>query len=299
MLYDTIKIVKFLDEIPKELKNGVNEPFYWNNCLWLPRYNKLGEIVSYYSHLNNLKLWLRGSELSITNSLQKFYCSNNHSPFSYSQVKDAIHLLMAHFDCDLSTAEVKKIAVGTVIDAFPEDTFNSWKQFKNINPSFMKNKTKIYGVNFKATNYNIKGYDKTYQVKAENGINLPKSVIRFECEAYAKYYNQRKNSIPIYKLSDLVDKNIFKQLSLDLLEIYGLIKKKKVIDFSKLSPVELKLLATYGHPEISLGLKKHHKHTYKKERQQYLKLIKDLPETNNEKEVFKKLKDQIHFCINT
>lgn len=226
MLYDTIKIVKSLDKIPKEAAAKVNEPFRWNNCLWLPHYNKQGEIVAYYSHLNNLKLWLRGFEFTIINSLQKFYCNNNYSPFTYSQAKEAIYYLTAHFNFDLSTAIVKKIAVGTVIDAFPEDTFKTWEQYKSVNPSQMKNKTKVYGLNFKATNYNIKGYDKTYQVKAENGIELLKSVIRFECEAYANYYNKRKSKIPVFKLMDLADNSIFSQLALDLLEIYSNIKKK-------------------------------------------------------------------------
>ena len=72
-MYDTNKIVKHIDKLPKEAVTRAKEPFYWNNCLWLPRFNKYGEVTTYESNLLNLKLWLRGSELTICNSLQKLF----------------------------------------------------------------------------------------------------------------------------------------------------------------------------------------------------------------------------------
>lgn len=296
-MYDTIKIVKYLDKLPKQATTRVRDTFYWNNCLWKPRFNNYNEVVSYSADLKNLKLWLRGSELTITNSLQKFYSDNNYKAFTYSQVVEAIKMLDAGFDFDLHTASINKLAIGVVINDIPENTFSNWLEYKSISPYLMRNKTKVYGAHFKATNYNIKGYDKNYQVKQESGIIIPQSAIRFEVEANTRYFNQRKESIGINQVSDLIDKSKFERLGMDILNIYSGIKLKGIINYKDLSPNEIKVLATYSNSEIAMGLKKHHKHTYKKERLQYLKLLKKIDFLNTQKIIYSKLEERVKYSI--
>ena len=79
----------------------------------------------------------------------------------------------------------------------------------------MRNSTRIYGAHFKGTNYNIKGYDKTYQTKAESNTKLSESLIRFELEANSRYFNNRKHPIGIYTVADLVNKSKFDALADD------------------------------------------------------------------------------------
>lgn len=297
-MYDTIKIVKYLDKLPKEAVTRVRDTFNWSNCLWKPRFNNFNEVVSYTADLKNLKLRLRGNELTITNSLQKFYMGNNYQPFTYLQVVEAVNILNSCFSNVLLDAEVKRLAIGVVIDELTDNTFHLWEEYKTIQPQFMYNSTKAYGVHFTATNYKIKGYDKTFQVKQEAKIDIKKSVIRFEVEANSRYYNQRKDSIGLYKLSDLTNFSKFQKLGIELLSVYGNIKKRKQIDFEKLAPEQIKLLATYSNPYWANGLKKHHKHTHKKERQVYLKFLKTVSNSEIENKIYERIETQVNFSLN-
>jgi len=297
-LYDTTKIVKIIDKLPEEVNTRPVEPFQWNNCLWLPRFNKYGEVTIYESYLGNLKLRLRGSELTICNSLQKFYMQNNYEAFTFSQVQDAITKLDTYFDFDLYSAEVKKTAVAVVISDSEDNSFKNWIEYKSNKPILMRNGTKIYGAHFKGTNYNIKGYNKTYQTQAESKTTLTKNLIRFELEANNRYLNDRKESIGIYTVADLVNKNKFDVLGNELLKVYDTIKKQPIINFKELQPKEIRLLATMSNEATSKGLKKYHQHTFKKDRKDYLKLLRTFDDNELEKKIRSKILEQIEYCKN-
>jgi len=299
-LFDTIKIVKLIDKLPEEVIARVAEPFGWNNCLWLPHFDKnSGEVMHYKSHLKNLKLYLRGSELTICNSLQKFFMQNNYEAFTFYQVRDAITELDANFDFDLFSAEVKKTAVAVVINEVEDNSFKNWLEYKGNKPILMRNGKKIYGAHFKGTNYNIKGYDKTYQTKAESKTILAKNLIRFELEANNRYFNGRKESIGIYTVADLVNKNKFDVLGNELLKVYDTIKKQPIINYKELQPKEIRLLATMSNEATSEGLKKYHQHTFKKDRKDYLKLLRTFDDNELEKKIRSKILEQIEYCKNT
>lgn len=297
-MYDTTKIVKIIDQLPKEAVARAKTPFEWNNCLWLPRFNKYGEITTYESNINNLKLWLRGSELTICNSLQKFYMQNNYQAFSYCQVQDAIAKLDAYFDFDLYGAEVKKTAVAVVIAEEEDNTFKNWLEYKGNKPILMRNSTKVYGAHFKGTNYNIKGYDKTYQTKAESDVRLAESFIRFELEAYKRYFNNRKYPIGIYTVADLVDKKKFNALGNELVKVYDTIKKQPIINYKDLQPKEISLLAAMSNEATFKGLKKYHPHTFKLFRKEYSKLLKSNNNETLENTIRDKIIHQINYCKN-
>ncbi len=297
-MYDTTKIVKLIDKLPKEAVTRAKEPFHWNNCLWLPRFNKYGEVTTYESNIINLKLWLRGSELTICNSLQKFYMQNNFKAFSFCQVKEAISRLNDYFDFDLYNAEVKKTAVGVIIGEQDDNTFKNWLEYKGNKPILMRNSTKVYGVHFKGTNYNIKGYDKTYQTKAESNTKLSASLIRFELEANSRHFNNRKNVIGIYTVADLVNKSKFDALADELLNVYDTVKKQPIIDYQKLKPKEILLLGAMKDKDSFNGLKKHHKHSFKLLRKDYSKLLDSIANIELENSIRSKVLEQINYCKN-
>ncbi|MFD2543782.1 hypothetical protein ACFSSB_15755 [Lacinutrix gracilariae] len=297
-MYDTTKIVKLINILPKEAVARVKEPFCWNNCLWLPRFNKYGEVTTYESNIVNLKLWLRGSELTICNSLQKFYMQNNYKAFSYCQVQEAISKLNDYFDFDLYSAEVKKTAVGVVIGEQEDNTFKNWLEYKGNKPILMRNSTRIYGAHFKGTNYNIKGYDKKYQTKAESNTKLSESLIRFELEANSRHFNNRKHPIGIYTVADLVNKSKFDALADELLNIYDTIKKQPIINYQELKPKEILLLGAMKDKDSFNGLKRHHKHSYKLLRKDYSKLLDSIADIELENSIRSKVLEQINYCKN-
>jgi hypothetical protein len=297
-LYDTIKIVKLIDKLPIEAVTRAKEPFHWNNCLWLPRFNKYGEVTTYESNIINLKLWLRGSELTICNSLQKFYMQNNYNAFSFCQVKEAISMLNDYFDFDLYDAEVKKTAVGIVIGEQEDNTFRNWLEYKGNKPILMRNSTKVYGAHFKGTNYNIKGYDKTYQTKTESNTTLSKNLIRFELEANSRHLNNRKHPIGIYTVVDLVNKSKFDALVDELINVYDTIKKRPIINYQELKPKEILLLGAMKDKDSFNGLKKHHKHSFKLLRKDYSKLLVSIADIELENSIRSKVLEQINYCKN-
>lgn len=297
-MYDTTKIVKLIDKLPKEAITRAKEPFHWNNCLWLPRFNKYGEVTTYESSIVNLKLWLRGSELTICNSLQKFYMQNNYNAFSFCQVKEAISMLNDYFDFDLYDAEVKKTAVGVVIGEQEDNTFRNWLEYKGNKPILMRNSTKVYGAHFKGTNYNIKGYDKTYQTKTESNTTLSKNLIRFELEANSRHFNNRKNAIGIYTVADLVNKSKFDAFADELLNVYDTIKKQPIINYQKLKPKEILLLGAMKDKDSFNGLKKYHKHSFKLLRKDYSKLLGSIADVELENSIRSKVLEQINYCKN-
>lgn len=297
-MYDTTKIVKLIDKLPKEAIARAKEPFHWYNCLWLPRFNKYGEVTTYESNIVNLKLWLRGSELTICNSLQKFYMQNNYNAFSFCQVKEAISMMNDYFDFDLYDAEVKKTAVGIVIGEQEDNSFKNWLEYKGNKPILMRNSTKVYGAHFKGTNYNIKGYDKTYQTKTESNTTLSKNLIRFELEANSRHLNNRKHPIGIYTVADLVNKSKFDALADELLNVYDTIKKQPIINYQELKPKEILLLGAMKDKDSFNGLKKYHKHSFKLLRKDYSKLLDSIADVELENSIRRKILEQINYCKN-
>lgn len=298
-MYDTNVIVQQIKNLPKEAVSRAKKPFYWNNCLWSPNYNKkIGEIISYGAKVKNLDLKLRGSELIISNSLQKFYMNNNYKPFTYTEVVKAITELDAYFNFNLYTAQIQRTSVGVVINDIEDNTFKNWLEYRGKKPLVMRNKTRVYGAHFKATNYNIKGYDKTYQTKNESGVTVDKSFIRFELEANHRYVNTGKNPIGIFTLADLVNKTKFDAFADKLLKVYDNIKKEPIINYQALQPKEILLIGAMKDKASFNGLKKHHKDSFTIYRKKYAKLLEQFAEYELENNIRSKIIQQINYCKN-
>tara|TARA_R110001583_G_scaffold143023_1_gene295142 strand:- start:3501 stop:3869 length:369 start_codon:yes stop_codon:yes gene_type:complete len=100
--------VQQLNQLPKQVMEEAKEPFEWYGLLWKPKFNKFGFPIAYYSELKNLNLSIRDYELTVTNSLQKFYMDNNFDTFTYTQVIDAFQKLNNCLPFNIYKAAVKK-----------------------------------------------------------------------------------------------------------------------------------------------------------------------------------------------
>jgi hypothetical protein len=293
-LYDTIHIEKQLQQLPHKAVQRSTEPFEWCGLQWSPHYSNRGYIVYYKSAIKNLWLQLKDDKLIIKNSLQKFYMGNNYEEFAFAKAQHAIEILDNHFPFSIYDAIVKYVACGIVIQEEAQSIFESWADYKGKFPQVMRNGTKIYGAHYKATNYNIKGYDKTYEVKNNDRKQLNAPYFRFEVEAKAKYYYARKkDAIPIYTVRDLVNKENYTNLLMNLLEIYKTLKKKPIISYAAMQPKEIKLMAAMNNKEAVNGLKKYHKHSYVLDRKKYAQLLKQIEENPFYQQVIEKLKTKI------
>ena len=59
-----------------------------------------GDVKEYYTFLDNLQLTIKEDELTITNSLQKYYHGHNYGDFTFEEVGAAIYKLKNEYDDD-------------------------------------------------------------------------------------------------------------------------------------------------------------------------------------------------------
>jgi len=296
-LYDTIKIVNELENVPQQIRELKQVPFEWNGFLWIPHFKNSNVPLYYKSTFKNLNLRIIGNQLYITNSLHKSYHGNNYKPFTYNQVCNAIRFLDSQLPIKLYDAKVLKLSIGVVINENAQNIFSEWLYYLGKPYLPMKNRNKTYGANFFLTDYYIKGYDKTYQVKQESKVNLNTNYFRFEMEGKTKIFNNKTNNVGINTVSDLVNKEKYNRLGEILLEKYIKIEKLPKLDFTKLTLKQKRLIASMRNYEIKESIRKQHKDTYKKDRKEYNHLIENLDNSTFQNQVIRKLKQQIQFSI--
>ncbi|NLP59229.1 hypothetical protein [Lutibacter sp. B1] len=298
-MYDTINIVQQLNQLPIEIMEETTKPFKWCGLLWIPKMNKFGYLVSYSSEIKNLKLTIRGNEISITNSIQKFYIDNNYQTFSYTQVLKAFEKLNKHFPFNIYEANVKKIAVGVVIQEESNPILNTWLSVSNKKAFPMLSKNNRYGTKFFLTEYDIKGYNKTTEVKHHHNIHLNQQLFRFEVEIKRiNNINRGKNNIGVYTVQDLLNPIKYQKLANLLIEKYQKINKTPCINWDETTIKEKRLVASFKDTEIQNSIRKQHPDTFKKDKIQYNKLLLKLNDDNFQNTIISKLNQQIHFSIN-
>lgn len=282
-----------------EVMEEITKPFEWKGFIWKPIFNKLGEPTAYYAELENLYLNLRGREITVTNSLHKFYMGNNYESFTYSQVLEAFDKLNNLLPFNIYTAAVKKIAMGAVIQEDCNQVLNTWLSFINKIPFQMLSRNKPYGLKYFLTDYAVKGYNKTTEVKHHNNINLNSELFRFEVEVKRiNNLNNGKDKIGIYTVEDLIDPIKYQKLANLLIDKYLKIAKKPSINLNNTSIKEKRLIAVFKDIEVLNSIKKNHPDSYKKDRKEYKCLTNKLDDSSFQNQVINKLNQQIQFSIN-
>lgn len=297
-MYDTIKIVNELEQIPKQARELQQTPFDWNGFLWIPHFKDSNTPLYYKSKFKNLSMRLVGSQLYITNSLHKSYHGNNYCSFSYVQVCKAIILLDNQLPINIYAAKILKLSVGIVIKESPQLIFNEWLYYLGKPFTPMKNYNKIYGAKFYLTDYSIKGYDKTYEVKNHNQIQLNDKYFRFEIEGKTKIFNNKTNNIGIHTVNDLLDYSKYIKLGNLLKDKYQKIEKHSRLNLSELTIKQKRLIASISNSEIKESIRKQHPDTYKKDRKEYNKIIQNSQKSIFQNQVMQKINQQINYSIN-
>jgi len=288
-----------LNQVPKQVMEETKLSFEWCGLIWIPKLNKFDFPTFYFCELMNLYLVLRGNEISVTNSLQKFYMGNNYEAFSYTQVVEAFEKMNDLLPFNIYAAAVKKIAVGTVIQEDADPILNTWISYSNKKAFPMLSRNKMYGLKYFLTEYDIKGYNKTTEVKHHNNINLNQQYFRFEVEVKRiNNLNRGKNKIGIYTVQDLINPIKYQKLTHYLIDKYRKIEKKPIINLNETSLKEKRLMACFKDIDVLNSIKKQHPDSYKKDRREYNHLTNKLNDNTFQNQIINKLKQQIQFSIN-
>ena len=290
-MYDTLKIKHQVNQLPKEVIEQQESPFFWKGLKWTPIFNKkTNQVKAYETTVSNLRLELKGNIISCNNSLQKWYMGNNYELFTYSQVVKALKKLNSVLPFNVYNANIHYLAVGTVIEEEAKPILDAWLSLNGKTSNPMLGANKQYGKKFYLSEYNVKGYDKTFEVKTHERIKLNKPLFRFELEIYTRNLNNRKNAIGIYTVKDLIDKKKYKMLAEELMSKYNKIEKQQSIPLSQLTNKEKEVLALFQNQEILQQYKKDHSETYRNRRKVYnkLKTLSNNAHLNNIKQQLEK-----------
>lgn len=297
VLYDTIKSKVIIDNLPNIFYAEKLQNIEWAGFLWQPIQNKSNYVIGYKTALQNIHLKLYGSELTIENSLQKFYMGNNYQDFTFSQVKSALDTLNKNLPVNLYETTLVKVDVGVVINHNTTQETNRWLDFKGKLPIPMIKSNTIYGKEFRQTNNKFKAYNKTFEVQKTENLKLQQPLMRVELRGNHRYFNNRKKPIGLYTVQDLINPKKFALLASELLNFYKSIKKQPNLDFSNWTTKETRLYGYMNHTFSANAMKQHHKETHKKERGLYLKLLSKNQNTEQENAVYKKLQAKVAFAI--
>jgi hypothetical protein len=299
-VFDTINIKNEVNQLPKQAKELQETPFNWCGFRWIPHFSDSSQPpIFYYSKVKNLYLKLVGHQLFVSNSLHKLYHNNNYIPFTYSQVVEAFKILNKHLPIKIFDSKIIKISAGVVINENPQKIFNEWQYFLGKEYLPMKDRNKIYGAKYHLTDYQIKGYDKTFEVKNHNQVKLDKPYFRFEIDNCKPIVlNNKTNNIGIHTVNDLLDREKFKKIGKMILDKYIRIEKVPKLDMSTLSLKEKRIYAEINNYEVKESIRKQHPDTYKKDKKEYTNFIKRYDNSDFQNQVINKLKEQIIYSIN-
>ena len=297
-MYDTIISKGLVDNLPKVFLAGELNYIDWAGFEWCPMLSSKNKVKGYSAKLENLSLKMYGSELYVENSLQKFYMGNNYQDFTFTQVLDAFNTLNIKLPINIYNSILIRADVGVVVNHNTEKECSRWLDYKGKLPIPMIRRNTIYGSQFRQTNSKFKAYNKAFETKHTANIKLQEQLMRVELQGNNRYYNKRTNPLGVYTVQDLINPVKFQKLGKILLNFYDTIKKKPNLDFSNWTTKELRLYAYMTNPDTAKAMKQHHKETFKKERNQYLKLLTRHQETTQENVVLEKLQAKVNTIIN-
>lgn len=274
-MVDDLKI-EISIEPPTEFKDKVSHPFECYGTVFYPEFNKSGDVISYNGHLDNLFIKMVSGKVLVMNSLHKFYHRNNYSDFKWNDLQDCLQVLAGVFDDDFWKARITKLTASINLECEAPGIIERLISYggKPMEPMRPRNNRLVYGKRFASTHYNVKVYDKAFEMKKEERIIIPSS-LRVEKEMRLSYFQKRnRNPIKIYTPADLLEPKAMDFLFFELFDLiwnlgfnYG-IDPMKVQDFHDASVVVF-----MGDPNNRKVLKKKSNYrTYKGHERRYEEL---------------------------
>lgn len=189
------------------------------------------EILYYEASERNLLFRITDNQLSISNSLHKFWKGDNYSDFSFSELNECIDHIEYLTGINAKGYKIQRLEFGLNISTsqIASEIVKCLKTYKKKYPfKDMQDKTQTYGKKCELSEYIIKFYDKSKQVKKVDRIVIPENILRYEV------VYEKKRVIPYIKtLEDLRNPE----------KLIGLVEKSKsyfqnivmdgITDFSK------------------------------------------------------------------
>lgn len=274
-MVDDLKI-EIAIEPPFEFKEKVTYPFECYGVVFSPDFNKSGDVISYTSRFDNLFVKMISGKLFVMNSWHKFFHGNNFSDFSWQNIQDCLHKLEGKLGDDFWKARITKLSTSVNLEYAAEGVLERLISYKGnpMEPMRPRNSRSVYGKRFVSTHYNVKIYDKAFEISKDERISISPT-LRIEKEMKMPYFQKRrKNPIQIYTPSDLLNPSSFEYLRFELFEIVWSLEFEYGIDPMKVQDFhDATVVVFMGDPEYKKVLKKKSNYrTYKSHEKRYEEL---------------------------
>ncbi|WP_339706769.1 hypothetical protein [Algoriphagus aquimarinus] len=274
-MVDDLKI-EIAIEPPFEFKEKVTYPFEINGIVFSPEFNKSGDVISYSGKKENLYVKMISGKLLVMNSWHKFQQGNNYSDFTWKNLQDCLQNLAKIFGEGFWKARITKLTTSVNLHYDATGVIDDLISYKGspMEPMRPRNSSKAYGKRFATTHYNIKVYDKSFQVNKEDRISILPT-LRIEKEMKLPYFQKRrKNPVKIYTPSDLLNSVSFDYLAFELFEAIWSLGFKYGIDPMKVHDFhDATVVVFMGDPDYRKVLKKKSNYrTYKGHERRYEEL---------------------------
>jgi hypothetical protein len=243
-MVDYIKLVSFMDAV---FSYKSFKPFEWRGLWFYPKFSK-GNLRGFESDYKGFRVFLYYDRIELSNSIHKFYKGNNYTDFALSELIGAINIICVKFGIEANRWEIKKLEFGlNILTLKKADHYlDLIYQYKNKEFEKMKAKHITYGKKCFMSEYAIKIYDKYVQTKIMYNVIIPENTLRVEfC-----YNQKRKLPKQIKNLSDLQDKEKFKELYNDLNEAISKIIFNDEVNISNSTLEERMLFSASFNPNF-------------------------------------------------
>lgn len=232
-----------------------------------------GVPIAYKADLESLRVSLsngyNGHCLSIKNSWHAWHQGNNAGRFTFKNVRDALIELDDRLGISCKQMEVNKLAWG--INMIDEKSI--WRKAKShrgkdMIPMVDFRNGKEYGRRLIRSEYNVKFYDKTYQTKRKNRIEIGAPITRIEVEGKSKRFI--RNALSVFTTNDITTKSEI--IKTNLMQTVQDIEFDQW-DLSRLSTSEMKLVSVMSNSTYREAYKRNSPNSYRKDRLRYRNLI--------------------------
>lgn len=272
---------------PEEVKEQTTQSFYWRGLLFSPEYRADGQVAKYKATYRNLSFIILGNYLTIKNSIHKFYKGNNYSDFGYSDLCQATNQICRITGLEPKDFNVKKLEFGfnIPISLKPSILFSQVNSYKGKEFDNLRSKARIYGLKCILTEYNIKLYNKSEQVKITEKIQINPNLLRVEVQ-----YNVMRKIPYINSLNDLLLEVNLRNLFSNLTTIFNNIIFRNSYDLAKLKRSRDRELLFAGQSIDFWNTEKNiNKENYKKRRQRHKKIEEEVRTGNIKDELDRRL----------
>lgn len=214
------------------------EPFDWKGLRFNPKCSN-GNLTGFESNYKGMRVLLGYEKIQLSNSIHKFYKGNNYTDLPFSELVEAIKIICDKFQTEAKRWEIKQLEFGfNIITPKPaKEYLDLFLEYKKIEFVKVFKANVCYERKCYLTEYNIKVYDKYFDTKIKESIKIPENTLRIE----VCYTRKRKLPVGIKYLSDLIDRNKFKELNIDFKRTIEKIIIKEEVEYEN-STIEERIL---------------------------------------------------------